>query len=167
MTVLLRPAGDGDVAAVGALHHRSRAAAYAHLIPPETFAVRGPDMLSAWWVERRRWERDTFRMTLAEVDGVLSGFTYTGPDETAGNAQLYAIHVEPDRVGTGVGRELMINALRELAGFGAGRAVLWVLADNPVARRFYERGGWSADGATRVEAMNDRMLPQVRYSHPL
>ncbi|MDI6098379.1 GNAT family N-acetyltransferase [Actinoplanes sp. NEAU-A12] len=167
MTVLLRPADDTDVAAVGALHHRSRADAYAHLIAPETFAARGPEALSAWWVERWRWERETHRMTLAEVDGVLAGFTYTGPSETPDAAELYAIHVDPRRVGTGVGRELMVHALGELAGFGAGRAVLWVLADNPVARRFYERGGWAADGVTRVEAVNDQPLPQLRYSRPL
>lgn len=167
MTVLLRPAEDSDVAAVGALHHCSRADAYAHLIPPETFAARGPEAMIAWWAERRRWERETHRMTLAEVDGVLSGFTYTGPSETPDAAELYAIHVDPHRVGTGVGRRLMIHALGELAGLEAGRAVLWVLEDNPVARRFYERGGWTADGATRVEAVNDRMLPQLRYSHPL
>ncbi|MEV0896250.1 GNAT family N-acetyltransferase [Actinoplanes sp. NPDC049802] len=167
MTVSLRPATDDDVAAIGALHHRSRAAAYAHLIPAETFAARGPEAMSAWWIERRRWERETHLMTVAEVDGELAGFTYVGPSETEGAAELYAIHLDPSWVGAGVGRRLMIHALDELAGFGAERAVLWVLADNGVARRFYERGGWSPDGATRVAPVNDRDLPQLRYSHPL
>lgn len=164
MTVLLRPADDDDTIAVGALHHRSRAAAYAHLIPPETFAARGPEAMGAWWQERWKWERDTHRMTLAEVDGVLAGFTYVGPSETGGAAELYAIHVDPGHVGTGVGRALMRHALTELAGYPVDRAVLWVLADNPVARRFYERGGWAPDGATRVSAVNDRDLPQLRYA---
>ncbi|WP_430783289.1 GNAT family N-acetyltransferase [Actinoplanes sp. G11-F43] len=167
MTVLLRPAGDDDTIAVGALHHRSRADAYAHLIPAETFAARGPEAMGAWWRERWKWERDTHRMTLAEVDGVLAGFTYVGPSETDGAVELYAIHVDPAHVGTGVGRELMVNALAELAALGGERAVLWVLADNPVARRFYERGGWTPDGATRVSAVNDQDLPQVRYTKRL
>ncbi|GGN27691.1 GNAT superfamily N-acetyltransferase [Actinoplanes campanulatus] len=167
MTVSLRPAEDGDLAAIGALHHRSRAAAYAHLIPAETFAARGPEAMSAWWVERWRWERETHRMTVAEVDGELAGFTYLGPSETEGAAELYAIHLAPERVGAGVGRRLMIDALERLAGFGAERAVLWVLEDNAVARRFYEKGGWLPDGAVRVAPVNDRDLPQLRYSHPL
>ena len=165
MTVLLRPALDDDLTAVGALHHRSRAAAYAHLLPAESFAARGPEALSAWWVERWRWERDTHRMTVADDDGELAGFTYVGPSETPGAAELYAIHVAPERVGAGVGRPLMAEALRQLAGFGAERAVLWVLADNPVARRFYERGGWVADGTSRVEAINDKPLRQLRYTY--
>jgi GNAT superfamily N-acetyltransferase len=167
MTVSLRPVEDDDLFAVGALHHRSRAAAYADLLPPETFAARGPDALGAWWEERWKWERDTHRMTVAEAGGELAGFTYVGPSETTGAAELYAIHVDPDRVGTGIGRLLMVNALEQLAGFDAGRAVLWVLADNRVACRFYERGGWTPDGATRVEPINDHPLEQLRYSHPL
>jgi ribosomal protein S18 acetylase RimI-like enzyme len=167
MTVLLRPVEDADLIAVGALHHRSRAAAYADLVPPETFAARGPEALSAWWVERWKWERETHRMTVAEVGGEPAGFTYVGPSETDGAAELYAIHVEPHLVGSGIGRHLMINALEQLAEFDVERAVLWVLADNPVARRFYERGGWTPDGATRVEAINGHPLPQVRYTRSL
>ncbi|MFC4070805.1 GNAT family N-acetyltransferase [Actinoplanes subglobosus] len=167
MTVLLRPVDDADLIAVGALHHRSRAAAYADLVPPETFTARGPEAMSAWWVERWRWERETHLMTVAEADGELAGFTYVGPSETDGAAELYAIHLAPERVGSGIGRQLMVNALEQLATFGVDRAVLWVLADNPVARRFYERGGWTADGATRVAPVNDQPLAQLRYTHPL
>ncbi|GAA1602160.1 GNAT family N-acetyltransferase [Actinoplanes couchii] len=167
MTIVIRPVEDGEVSAVGALHHRSRAAAYAHLLSPETFTARGPDAMTAWWEERWKWERETHRMAVADDDGELAGFTYVGPSETEGAAELYAIHVAPERVGTGVGRQLMANALTELAGFEAERAVLWVLEDNPVARRFYELGGWTPDGETRVSAVNDRDLPQLRYSKHL
>ncbi|HWS37863.1 MAG TPA: GNAT family N-acetyltransferase [Actinoplanes sp.] len=167
MTVVIRPVEDADVRAVGALHHRSRADAYAHLIPPETFAARGPEAMSAWWEERWKWERESHRMTVADDDGELAGFTYVGPSETPGAAELYAIHVAPERVGTGVGRQLMVHALTDLAGFDAERAVLWVLADNPVARRFYERGGWVPDGATRTAPVNDQEFLQLRYEHDL
>jgi GNAT superfamily N-acetyltransferase len=168
MTVQLRPATAADQAAVGALHHRSRATAYADLLDdPESFAAYGPEKFVAWWTERWKWEQETHRMTVAEDDGELAGFSYIGPSETPGAAELYAIHLDPARVGTGVGRLLMVRALRELPEFGAGRAVLWVLEGNTVARRFYENGGWSPDGATRVEPINDQPLAQLRYSHPL
>lgn len=167
MTVLLRPVEDADLIAVGALHHRSRAAAYSGLLPPETFVARGPEALSAWWVERWRWERETHLMTVAEIGGELAGFTYVGPSETDGAVELYAIHVEPHRVGSGIGGQLMSNALEQLAGLGSGRAVLWVLAGNLVARRFYERGGWTPDSGARVEPVNDVPLSQLRYTHQL
>ncbi|MEV6343525.1 GNAT family N-acetyltransferase [Actinoplanes sp. NPDC051851] len=167
MNVRLRLASEADQNDVGVLHHRSRAAAYAHLLPADAFTSRGHEALGEWWAERFRWERETHRMTLAEDDGELVGFTYVGPSETEGAVELYAIHVAPERVGTGVGRTLMIDALAGLAEAGGDRAVLWVLEDNVVARTFYENGGWVPDGGSRVGPINGRSLPQLRYAHPL
>jgi hypothetical protein len=45
--------------------------------------------------------------------------------------------------------------------------VLWVFAGNVHARRFYERGGWSCDGAERAGFVGPAKLPQLRYTHPL
>ncbi|MBB2945563.1 GNAT superfamily N-acetyltransferase [Actinoplanes lutulentus] len=167
MTASLRPATEADQPAVGALHHRSRASAYADLVDPASFEARGPQMMSDYWVERYRWEQDTHRMTIAEENGALIGFSYVGPSETPGAAELYAIHLDPSRVGTGAGRLLMIQALTDLKSFGEKRAVLWVLEGNEVARRFYERGGWSPDGVSRADTVNDHPVTHLRYSHPL
>jgi len=167
MSISLRAAEDGDLAAVGALHCRSRRAAYAHILPAETLDSLSAEALAQWWTERRRWEAETHQLTVAEADGRVVGFSYVGPSETDGAAELYAIHVEPDLVGTGVGRLLMIDALERLAGSGVERAVLWVLEENERARRFYDRGGWKPDGATRVEAVNGEPVPQLRYSRDL
>jgi ribosomal protein S18 acetylase RimI-like enzyme len=167
MSVLLRTAKDSDLVAVGAVHQRSRVAAYAHLLPAETLALRTAESFGEWWTERYRWERDTHRLTVAELDGAVVGFTYVGPSETEGAAELYAIHVEPELVGTGLGRRLIDDALEGLEKIGEPRAVLWVLAGNERARRFYSAGGWVADGATRVEPINDVPVEQLRYSRPL
>ncbi|AEV81852.1 GCN5 family acetyltransferase [Actinoplanes sp. SE50] len=167
MKLQLRAAGADDQFRVGALHQRSRVAAYAGFIPVEVLTARSAESFGEWWAERWKWEQDTHRMTLAEVDGELAGFSYIGPSETPRAAELYAIHVDPARVGTGVGRELMVRALADLPAIGEARAVLWVLTENHPARRFYERGGWTTDGATRTEPVNDVPVPQVRYEHPL
>ncbi|WIM97284.1 GNAT family N-acetyltransferase [Actinoplanes oblitus] len=167
MSVLLRPADDADPFRVGALHQRSRVATYSGFISREVLEARSAESFGEWWAERWRWERETHRLTLAEVDGELAGFSYLGPSETPEAAELYAIHVDPDHIGTGIGRALMIHALKELPSIGGDRAVLWVLTENHQARRFYERGGWHPDGATRTEPVNDVPVPQLRYSHPL
>jgi ribosomal protein S18 acetylase RimI-like enzyme len=148
---------------VGDLHHRSRAAAYAHILSPEARSSLSPEALGAWWSERWKWERDTHRLTIAQSDGRVVGFSYVGPSEVAGAAELYAIHVDPELVGSGVGRLLMINALPQLAAIAPERALLWVLEDNQTARRFYDRGGWRADGTTRVEPIGGEPVPQLRY----
>jgi hypothetical protein len=41
-------------------------------------------------------------------------------------------------------------------------AMLWALADNPRARRFYERERWKAEG-TRVDAVRGVDVEEARY----
>jgi GNAT superfamily N-acetyltransferase len=162
MSVQLRPVTDDDLRAVGALHFHSRATAYADILSPEALAHGSPEALGEWWAERWKWEQDTHRLTVAVDGDALAGFSYAGPSEEDGVAELYAIHADPAYVGTGVGRALMIDALPALARLG-DRAVLWVLEANQRARRFYERGGWAPDGTTREEAIGGEPVAQLRY----
>jgi GNAT superfamily N-acetyltransferase len=163
VTVQLRTATDTDFAAVGDLHYRSRGAAYAGLVSPTALTFGDAGALGEWWAERWRWEKDTHRLTVAVEDDTVIGFSYVGPSPAAGVSELYAIHVDPDRIGTGVGRMLMTDALKHVGS----RAVLWVLEGNDRARRFYEKGGWVADGETRQAPMGGEMTHQVRYARSL
>ena len=160
MTVLLRTGVAEDFAQVGPLHYRSRATAYAEFLPPEALTFGSPDALREWWTERWRWERDTHRFAVAADGHRIVGFTYLGPGEEPGVVELSAIHVVADRIGTGVGRLLMIDALPHLGDHG----VLWVLDGNERARRFYERGGWRPDGTTRDAPIGTVITHQLRYS---
>ncbi|MEV4488823.1 GNAT family N-acetyltransferase [Micromonospora coxensis] len=169
MTVTLRPATVDDLLAVGALHQRSRVAAYSSFLPPEALAEPSAQAMGAYWVERWGWERDDHRMTVAERDGRLVGFSYLGPDDEGDPATglLNAIHLEPDERGRGTGRSLMVDALDAMRARGFSRAVLWVLRQNSHARRFYRRGGWTATGAVRDEHVGPVAAPQLRYARML
>ena len=166
MSVHLRPVTDDDLRAVGALHFRSRAIAYADILSPEALAYGSPESLGEWWAERWIWERGTHRLTVAVDGDTLAGFSYLGPAEQDGVAELHAIHADPAYVGTGVGRALMGDALPALARLG-DRAVLWVLEANLRARRFYERGGWTPDGTGRTEPIGGEPAAQLRYGRLL
>jgi GNAT superfamily N-acetyltransferase len=69
---------------------------------------------------------------------------------TALPGELYALYVAPAWWSTGTGRALMGSVLTALTETGYPRVVLWVLADNARARRFYERAGFAPDGVTNV-----------------
>ena len=56
---------------------------------------------------------------------------------------------------------MMAAAVGHLVEGGFERAVLWVLRDNPRARRFYERAGWTLTGATGG-TLESFSLPQGR-----
>jgi GNAT superfamily N-acetyltransferase len=80
--------------------------------------------------------------------------------------EVYALYVLPDWWSTGTGRALMAAALRALSQARYQQAVLWVLAGNARARRFYERAGFAPDGASNVLAGLGGVL-EVRYARPL
>jgi GNAT superfamily N-acetyltransferase len=170
MSLRVRPAEAPDLTTIGALHARSRADAYAGLVSTAALTAGSAAAMGDWWTERWRWEQQTHRLAVAELNGAVVGFSYAGPSETPAAVELYAIHVDPGHVGTGIGAAMMADALRALAQLATPettRAVLWVLTGNARARRFYERGGWVADGAARDSAIGPELTQQVRYARAL
>jgi ribosomal protein S18 acetylase RimI-like enzyme len=71
--------------------------------------------------------------------------------------------VHPDVVRAGHGTALLAAALGQAAERGYQQTTLWVLASNAVARAFYERRGFVADGVTKDDDRGDFSLHEVRY----
>jgi|SRR5580692_8637683 len=103
-----------------------------------------------------------------EVD--VLGASWPHPVSGAGQeglvAELYALYVRPARWSTGTGRALMDRVIARTSAAGYRDIVLWVLEENARARRFYERAGYSADGATNVLDRLGGVL-EVRYRRAL
>lgn len=144
------------------MHTRSWQSAYRH--------VFGEERLAGIDVGRRRalWEgalgdpgRDVF---VAEGFGRIVGFVGTLPSRDAdADGELGEIYSLPEAWGAGVGHALMAAALEALAARGYRDAILYVLADNPRARAFYEREGWTADGTERTDRFLGQDVREVRY----
>ncbi|HEY4411425.1 MAG TPA: GNAT family N-acetyltransferase, partial [Gaiellaceae bacterium] len=58
----------------------------------------------------------------------------------------------------------MHAALEQLRSDGCAEAFLWVLEDNPRARRFYEREGWELDGERKEDDFLGVRVAEVRYT---
>ncbi len=92
---------------------------------------------------------------VAEHRGDVCGFyalSASGPAEI----ELEALFVEPGRIGTGVGRVLMLHALRQCAAAGARRLVI---QGDPHAERFYLRAGGERVGERESGSIPGRVLP--------
>ena len=61
----------------------------------------------------------------------------------------------------------MNAALALLAGAGYAQVTLWVLDANSRARSFYEKAGFTADGAVKLEDRGSFQLREVRYRRSL
>jgi ribosomal protein S18 acetylase RimI-like enzyme len=99
--------------------------------------------------------------------GEVIGFADVGPsrdpDTSDATGEVYAIYVLPTEWGRGAGPALMDASLEAMRAAEFREAVLWVLDDNPRARRFYERSGWSLDGATKLDRHFGVEVTEVRY----
>jgi ribosomal protein S18 acetylase RimI-like enzyme len=159
--VTVRQATSADALAIETIRVRGWRVAYRNVFPPRE--------LDAMPVDETRWRQrlddppagwSTF---VAEANGAVVGFAAVGPSrDERGIGELYAIYVEPDAWARGAGRELIVCAegrLREQYS----EATLWVLEDNPRARSFYERAGWTTDGARKAEERLGVRAPEVRY----
>ncbi len=158
----VRRAHEEDAAAIAEVHTRSWQAAYEH--------VFGPEKLATIDVERRRgmWERTLQRLDrdvfVAELEGRVVGFVGTLPSRDPDAAgELGEIYALPHAWGKRVGTALMAAALDALAARGYPEAILYVLEDNPRARRFYEREGWSLDGKQKTDEFLGIAVTEVRY----
>ena len=158
----MRRARPEDASAIAGVHVGTWQAAYEH--------VFGAERLARLDVERRRvmWERSLAAgqtsAFVAEEDGRVVGWCTVGAsrDDDA-DGELWGIYVLPEAWGTGAGPALMAAALEALRAAGFREAILWVLSDNPRARRFYEREGWGADGTEREDELLGTTVAETRY----
>ncbi|CAL9632118.1 GNAT family N-acetyltransferase [Streptomyces griseomycini] len=109
---------------------------------------------------------------VAEADGgELAGWAAFGPyrdgDTRTEDAELYALYLLPERIGRGVGRALLGEAVRRCSAAGHARMYLWVLRGNTRARRFYACAGFCADGAEEPFEVGGVSVPEVRYAKDL
>ncbi|GIF67032.1 N-acetyltransferase [Asanoa ishikariensis] len=177
--VTIRPETPDDIPDVAAVHVRAWQSGYAGIIPQEVLDALDPEQRAAQ--RRQHHGAEAFQTLVATDHNAVLGFVSFGPyrnqqdrtdlDPTVG--EVLAIYLEPDRVGTGIGRELMRAALTELTRRGYKEVRLWVLEDNHRTRRFYAKAGFTPDGERAtydvvVPSSGDRVpLPELRYSRVL
>jgi ribosomal protein S18 acetylase RimI-like enzyme len=167
VTVRIREAEPKDAAAIAEIHVRSWQAAYRGQLADDYL----DDLNLEDRLDQHRQSLESpmseWRTWLAEDGGSPVAFAVTGPSQDADadpkTAELYAIYLEPDLVGTGLGRTLFEHAVGDLRERGFRTATLWVLETNDLARRFYEVAGWKPDGTVTTERVDCEMRPTVRY----
>ena len=141
----LRPAGPDDVAALVAVWRRAVLATHDFLAPGDVGryepVVRAglPDLT----------------VTLAERQGRVLGFVAV--TATGDGARVEMLFVDPDVHGSGVGSTLLRHVT-------AGRPVveLDVNEQNPGARAFYARHGFTPDGTRKLLPKDWFELPEIR-----
>jgi GNAT superfamily N-acetyltransferase len=140
--VQLRRATIDDVEAVATIWRDGWCDGHLGNVPGELVAARTPESFSSRTTQR---VGDT---VVAVVDGAVAGFVMVVDDE------VEQVYVSSGHRGTGVAAVLLGEAERLVRSNGHERAWLAVVAGNARARRFYERMGWTDEGAFDYPAAN-------------
>lgn len=157
----IRRATVADAAAIAAVHVLTWQAAYAHAFPAEYLERLDVAARESRWIDWLAEGQDVF---VAEIDGRVVAFTWVGPSrDPYADGELYAIYALPEAWGSGAGHALMEAGIGALRDAGYSEAILWVLEDNPRARRFYEREGWTFDDAHKEDEFLGFRVAEVRY----
>ncbi|MGH2972377.1 MAG: GNAT family N-acetyltransferase [Gaiellaceae bacterium] len=157
----VRRASVSDAADIAAVHVRTWQAAYAHVFGPERLAGMDVEARTAQW---RRWLARGDAAFVADDEGRIVGFVWVGPSREAdAEGEVYAIYALQEAWGSGAGTALMRAGIEDMRAAGFCAASLWVLEDNPRARRFYEREGWELDGDRKEDEFLGVSVAEVRY----
>jgi GNAT superfamily N-acetyltransferase len=167
--MLLRPAKPEDAIGVARVHVRSWQSAYRKLLPDDYLDRLQPE-------ERAR--RYTFgsldprqpATIVATQEGLIYGFATTAPardPDALDQGELCALYVDPDCWGHGVGAALVSAARTHLFDLGFRFAILWVMAGNVRAGRFYRIDRWAPDGSRRTDSVWGVTVDEVRYGRIL
>jgi ribosomal protein S18 acetylase RimI-like enzyme len=112
-------------------------------------------------------ERSTF-IYLAEHVGTIIGFGSCCAQRTQSlkdqcyDGEFSAIYVLRAFQRQGIGASLLAKMSLDLLGRGFSAAALWVLRDNPVARRFYDQQGGKVI-AEREDVRDGAVLVELAY----
>jgi len=160
---MVRDARPEDAEAIARVRTRGWQAAYAHVFPKEALAGMPTDAVRDYWAGHLASPEPRSAIVVAEAAGDVAGFASVGPARGESGGELYAIYVDPEHWGEGLGRALIAAAEEQLAEAGFAEAILWVLGENPRARRFYEAAGWEYDGGSKRDTFLDTEVVEVRY----
>src|SRR5579863_7394875 len=153
--VSLRAADEQDKVNVARVHVRSWQVGYEGLIEADVLSHMKAEDRAARYTFGDGGPNAPLTIVATEGDEIL-GFSMCGAtldDKMTDIGELFALYVDPNFWGQGVGRLLMLNARKHLREMSFVTGILWVLEGNQRATRFYEKDGWSSDGQSREEVL--------------
>ncbi|MGI9667827.1 MAG: GNAT family N-acetyltransferase [Acidimicrobiia bacterium] len=164
---MIRPATHADARRMAEITVSAWQVAYEDFIPAELRAAQNVARQERFF--EFAVQDESARTWVSDNDGVVLGFAHIAeardvdvdPDVTA---ELWAMYVDPQHMGQGIGSALMTTAIDSMTTHGFQEAVLWVLRGNTRARSFYASHRWSDDDTSRTISTDSGFeLAEVRY----
>lgn len=103
---------------------------------------------------------DKFHYFVASIKTVVVGF-YSLEEQSVATVELGAMFVEPDFIGSGVGKVLMDHAKTSAAKLGVSKIII---QSDPHAASFYQAAGGKVTGKRASESIAGHVLPRLEIA---
>lgn len=169
----VRQATPEDALGIATAHTMAWQVAYQGLVSPHLLETLDIETRTVTWHERLSDSASYVTTYVYDdaTDGVVGfvSISAAADEDLVGQAvgEVKALYLHPNAWGKGCGKALMVFAMEELRQRGYQTVVLWVLTNNLRAQAFYEKGGFRADGATKVLNVRDDEQHVSRYRFEL
>ncbi len=161
----VRPAIRADAPVIGRVHAQSWQETYPGIVPDDVLARVSAARNAERWAGRLGDPAYGGGVFVATDDaGGVVGFAQGGPERDGipgYTGELYALYLLRSAKGRGMGRALVRAVAGWLAPQGRIAMVVWTLAANTSARRFYERLGGQYLVTKQIEI--GKTLDEVAY----
>lgn len=167
--VSVRAATASDKMAVARVHVRSWQVGYRGLIPEDFLGQMKAEDRAAQYTFGDGDATSPLAVVATQGEDIF-GFAVLGPSRDADSpneGEIFALYVDPDSWGQGVGRALISSARTYLREMSFATAHLWVLEGNQRAIRFYESDGWSFEGLSREYVVWGVAVNEIRLRRSL
>ena len=161
----IRRARPSDAAQIALTHDASWRQAYSGILPHKALDRMVRRRGEAWWT--RAIQRSTI-ILVAEIGDQIAGYATLGTNRVSSlepDGEIYEIYLRPEYQGIGLGTGLFLDARRELQRRRLKGTIVWVLAENDAAIRFYENAGGKkiAEGN---ETFDGKKVLKIAYGWP-
>ncbi|KQQ93978.1 MULTISPECIES: GNAT family N-acetyltransferase [Microbacteriaceae] len=156
--VVVRPVRDVDAEMLGRVHATCWHEDYDTLVSTAVLENLSPRRMAELWTHWMN-QGESYTHVAALVDHEIVGFAGSGPardDDAPRERELFFIHLLDAWHGHGIGQQLFDAVIPE------GPAYLWVPEANTHAIHFYERNGFTADGASHDEPFLGEIIHEIR-----
>ncbi len=159
----IRPATENDALNIAAIHVASWQKIYEKKMPAAVLANLSVEKRAQQW---RAIINKNIPVLVLELNNDMLGFSCLCPArDTDLNptqcGEISAIYLNPNVWRQGFGEKLCLASFNKLIEMNFSEVVVWVLAENMQARKFYEAMGFIHTGNTKVETANAAALGVV------
>ncbi len=163
LTFNTRRAIRADAEAIAFVHDKSWQNAYSGMVPHNALNAMVQRRGAAWW--STAIDRHTIILVL-EIKDKIVGYATIGRNRVKTlpfDGEIYEVYLLPEYQGVGLGVHLFLSAMAELNRRSLKGTVVWVLADNSSAIKFYENAG-GRQIAEGKETFDGKDLKKLAYA---